>query len=48
MTLPEKRGLLMPKAPFARLVKELVREIKTDWRVTGTALDMLQEAAEAF
>ena len=44
----KKGGLLMPKAPFARLVKELIREIKPDWRVTGTALDVLQEAAEAF
>ena len=44
----KRGGLLMPKAPFARLVKELVREIKPDWRVTGTALDVLQEAAEAF
>jgi histone H3 len=40
--------LLMRKAPFQRLVREIACEIKSDLRMQSTALLALQEAAEAY
>ena len=40
--------LLMRKAPFQRLVRELACDIKSDSRMQSTALLALQEASEAY
>jgi len=40
--------LLIRKAPFQRLVRELACAIKSDLRMQSTALLALQEAAEAY
>ncbi len=40
-------GYLLPKAAFARLVREVTMEFKTDMRFQSEALLALQEAAEA-
>jgi histone H3 len=40
--------LLMRKAPFQRLVREIACLIKSDLRMQSTALLCLQEAAEAY
>jgi len=43
----QKHGdLLLRKAPFIRLVREIAQGIKRDSRWTSTALQALQEAAE--
>ena len=39
---------LIPKLPFRRLVKELLRSEKQDIRIQETALEALQEAAETY
>ncbi len=39
--------LLLPRGPFARLVREVTQEFKTDMRFQSDALLALQEAAEA-
>ncbi len=42
-------NLLIPKAPFQRLVKEVVRKVGGgDWRMQSAAVLALQEAAEAY
>ena len=40
--------LLIRKAPFQRLVREIVQDFKVDVRLQSTALLALQEAAEAY
>ena len=40
--------LLIRKLPFQRLVKELMRDCKTDLRIQATAVMALQEASEAY
>jgi histone H3 len=40
--------LLVRKAPFQRLVREIACGIKSDLRMQSTALLALQEAAEAY
>ena len=40
--------LLMRKAPFQRLVREIACGLKSDLRMQSTALLALQEAAEAY
>ena len=40
--------LLIRKAPFQRLVREIAQEFKTDLRFQSTAVLALQEAAEAY
>ena len=40
--------LLIRKAPFQRLVKEIAQEFKSDLRFQSTAVLALQEAAEAY
>ncbi len=40
--------LLIRKAPFGRLVREVVQDFKRDLRVQATAIKALQEAAEAY
>jgi histone H3 len=40
--------LLIPKAPFARLVRELVQDYKADLRMTASALEAFHEAAEMY
>lgn len=40
--------LLIRKAPFQRLVREIVQGLKGDFRLQSTALMALQEAAEAY
>ena len=40
--------LLIAKAPFQRLVREIAHEIKGDLRFTASGLGALQEMAEAF
>lgn len=40
--------LLIRRAPFQRLVREITAVFKQDFRFQGAALDALQEAAEAY
>jgi histone H3 len=40
--------LLLRKAPFQRLVKEIAQDYKSDVRMQSTAMLALQEAAEAY
>ena len=40
--------LLMRKAPFQRLVREIATEYKSDLRFQATAIMALQEATEAY
>lgn len=40
--------LLLRKAPFQRLVREITQDIKSDLRFQTSTLAALQEAAEAF
>ena len=40
--------LLIRKLPFQRLVREIAQDFKTDVRFQGSALLVLQEAAEAY
>lgn len=40
--------LLIKKAPFRRLVRELAREVRMDVRFPESAIDALQEASEAY
>jgi histone H3 len=40
--------LLLRKAPFQRLVREITQDLKSDLRFQSSALAALQEAAEAF
>ena len=40
-------GTLIQKAPFRRLVRETTAQVKTQVRFASTALDAIQEAAEA-
>ncbi len=40
--------LLLRKAPFARLVRELMQDFKADLRVQASAFEAFQEAAEAY
>lgn len=45
----QKTGeMLVPKACFERLVREIGQDYKTDLRFQGTALDALHEAAETY
>ena len=39
-------GLLISKAPFARLVKEVLQSYRIEFRIQGVALEAIQEAAE--
>lgn len=39
---------LIRRAPFQRLVREVAQSFKTDLRFQGSAIEVLQEAAEAF
>ena len=39
---------LIRKAPFQRVVQEIMRNIKSDIRIQSTAVLALQEAAEAY
>ncbi len=41
-------NLLIRKAPFQRLVKEIAQEFKSDLRFQSTAVLALQEAAEGY
>ena len=40
--------LLIRQAPFRRLVRELVQDLKQDFRIAAQAFKALQEAAEAY
>jgi histone H3 len=40
--------LLMRKAPFARLIREIAQDYKADLRFQGSAILALQEAAESY
>jgi histone H3 len=40
--------LLIRKAPFQRLIREIAQEYKTDLRFQAHAVEALQEAAEAY
>lgn len=45
----QKTGaLLLKKAPFSRLVREVTKAMKTDAKFKPSALSAVQEAAEAF
>jgi len=48
--LQKSTNLLIPKAPFARLVREIIhsRVLSKDFRIQPVALMALQEAAEAY
>ena len=40
--------LLIRQAPFRRLVRELIQDLKQDFRIAAQAFKALQEAAEAY
>jgi len=40
--------LLLPRAPFQRLVREISGDYKSDLRFQGSAIEALQQAAEAY
>jgi histone H3 len=40
--------LLIRKAPFQRLVKEIAQDIKSDIRIQSSAIQALQESSEAY
>ncbi len=40
--------LIIRKAPFQRLVREIAQDLKSDLRFQSTAVLALQEAAEAY
>ena len=40
--------LLIRKAPFRRLIREITQDFKSDARITAQAFAALQEAAEAY
>lgn len=40
--------LLLPKAPFRRLVRDAIQALSTNFRVQQSALSAIQEATEAF
>ena len=44
----KKTNLLIKKAPFARLVREIAQELMVEIRFRGSAISALQEAAEAY
>lgn len=48
--LQNSTSLLIPKLPFARIVKEVMQDItgQREWRVQSAALSALQEAAECY
>ena len=46
--LPEEDRHLIPKLLFARLIREIANDIKTDMRFQGNALAALHEAAEVY
>ena len=46
--LLEFTDLLIRKAPFQRLVREIAQDFKSDLRFQGSAVLALQEAAEAY
>ena len=40
--------LLIPKAPFRRVVREIIQDFQSEFRVTSSAVEALQEGAEIF
>ena len=44
----KRTNLLIKKAPFARLVREITQDFKQDLRFQSSAVGALQEAAEAY
>lgn len=50
--LQRSTDLILPKRPFRRVMKDVMRTVDTDgaesMRLTSTAVEALQEAAEAF
>lgn len=46
--LQKTTHLLLLRAPFQRLIREITQQYKKDWRYTAGSLMVLQEAAEAY
>lgn len=46
--LQTSTDLLIPKAPFRRLVREIVQQHKPDARISETACEALQESTEMY
>ena len=46
--LQKSTDLLLRKAPFMKLVREISQEFKTDVRWQGAAVAVIQEAAETY
>ena len=44
----KKTNLLIKRAPFARLVKEIAQDLMVEMRFRSSAISALQEAAEAY
>ena len=44
----KKTNLLIKRAPFARLVKEIAQDLMVEMRFWSSAISALQEAAEAY
>jgi histone H3/H4 len=44
----QSSNLLIPKAAFTRVVREIMLEFKSDMRIQASAIEALQEAAEAI
>lgn len=48
MKLQRNTDLIIPKAPFTRLCKEVLADVKPDFRIQATAVGALQESSEQF
>jgi len=46
--LQDSTDLIIPRAPFTRLVREIAEDFKTDTRFQATAIEAIQESAEGF
>ncbi|GIQ88678.1 histone H3/CENP-A, partial [Kipferlia bialata] len=46
--LQSSTEMLLPRAPFVRLVKSVINKYEPGFRLAGDAIDCLQEASEAY
>jgi histone H3/H4 len=48
MSMVRSTCLVIPKAPFTRLCKEVLQDVKPSFRIQATAIGALQESSEQF
>jgi histone H3/H4 len=46
--MQKSTALIIPRLPFARIVRDIMAEIDATLRIKGKALEALQEASEAM